>query len=108
MAPLARPPPLGRGLAGRRRAWPVAGGYRAIDSLRLEKGYRVWGADITPEDTPYEAGSASRSSADKVDFIGRDSLADRRTPPALPHSRDPERSRSARSQSGSVTSSSGA
>ena len=34
----------------------VAGGYRAIDSMRLEKGYRVWGADITPDDTPYEAG----------------------------------------------------
>src|SRR4029453_2967532 len=30
----------------------VAGGYRAIDSLRLEKGYRVWGADITPDETP--------------------------------------------------------
>jgi glycine cleavage system aminomethyltransferase T/glycine/D-amino acid oxidase-like deaminating enzyme len=34
----------------------VAGGYRAIDSMRLEKGYRVWGADITPDETPYEAG----------------------------------------------------
>ncbi len=34
----------------------VAGGYRAIDSLRLEKGYRVWAADVTPEETPYEAG----------------------------------------------------
>jgi 4-methylaminobutanoate oxidase (formaldehyde-forming) len=34
----------------------VAGGYRAIDSLRLEKGYRVWGADITPDETPHEAG----------------------------------------------------
>jgi glycine cleavage system aminomethyltransferase T len=34
----------------------VAGGYRAIDSLRLEKGYRVWAADITPDETPYEAG----------------------------------------------------
>jgi 4-methylaminobutanoate oxidase (formaldehyde-forming) len=34
----------------------VAGGYRAIDSLRLEKGYRVWGADITPTENPYEAG----------------------------------------------------
>src|SRR5204863_435333 len=34
----------------------AAGGYKAIDSLRLEKGYRVWGADITPDDTPYEAG----------------------------------------------------
>ena len=30
----------------------VAGGYRAIDALRLEKGYRVWSSDITPEDTP--------------------------------------------------------
>ncbi|MHB8531179.1 MAG: GcvT family protein [Solirubrobacteraceae bacterium] len=34
----------------------VAGGYRAIDSMRLEKGYRVWAADITPEETPLEAG----------------------------------------------------
>jgi 4-methylaminobutanoate oxidase (formaldehyde-forming) len=34
----------------------VAGGYRAIDSLRLEKGYRVWAADITPDESPYEAG----------------------------------------------------
>jgi 4-methylaminobutanoate oxidase (formaldehyde-forming) len=34
----------------------VAGGYRAIDSLRLEKGYRVWASDITPEENPYEAG----------------------------------------------------
>jgi 4-methylaminobutanoate oxidase (formaldehyde-forming) len=34
----------------------VAGGYRAIDSLRLEKGYRVWAADITPDETPYEGG----------------------------------------------------
>ncbi|WP_275419370.1 aminomethyltransferase family protein [Acrocarpospora phusangensis] len=31
-------------------------GYRAIDSMRLEKGYRVWGLDITPETTPLEAG----------------------------------------------------
>jgi glycine cleavage system aminomethyltransferase T/glycine/D-amino acid oxidase-like deaminating enzyme len=34
----------------------VAGGYRAIDSMRLEKGYRVWAADITSDETPYEAG----------------------------------------------------
>jgi glycine cleavage system aminomethyltransferase T/glycine/D-amino acid oxidase-like deaminating enzyme len=34
----------------------VAGGYRAIDAMRLEKGYRVWGADITPDETPFEAG----------------------------------------------------
>ena len=34
----------------------VAGGYRAIDSMRLEKGYRVWAADITTDETPMEAG----------------------------------------------------
>jgi glycine cleavage system aminomethyltransferase T/glycine/D-amino acid oxidase-like deaminating enzyme len=34
----------------------VAGGYRAIESMRLEKGYRVWGSDITAETNPYEAG----------------------------------------------------
>ncbi|GAA4596610.1 FAD-dependent oxidoreductase [Planotetraspora phitsanulokensis] len=31
-------------------------GYRALDSMRLEKGYRIWGLDITPETTPLEAG----------------------------------------------------
>ena len=55
----------------------VAGGYKAIDSLRLEKGYRVWGADITPEDTPFEAGLDFAVKLDKVDFIGRDSLLER-------------------------------
>ncbi len=34
----------------------VPAGYRAIESLRLEKGYRVWGTDITPETSPLEAG----------------------------------------------------
>jgi heterotetrameric sarcosine oxidase gamma subunit len=34
----------------------VPTGYRALESLRLEKGYRAWGADITPNDTPFEAG----------------------------------------------------
>ena len=52
-----------------------AGGYRAIDSLRLEKGYRVWGADITPETTPYEAGLGFAVRIDKPGgFIGRDAL----------------------------------
>jgi glycine cleavage system aminomethyltransferase T len=53
----------------------VAGGYKAIDSLRLEKGYRVWGADITPEDTPFEAGLGFAVKLDKGDFIGREALA---------------------------------
>jgi glycine cleavage system aminomethyltransferase T/glycine/D-amino acid oxidase-like deaminating enzyme len=58
----------------------VAGGYRAIDSCRLEKGYRVWGADITPEDTPYEAGLGFAVKLDKGDFIGRDALLAKREP----------------------------
>ena len=53
----------------------VAAGYRAIDALRLEKGYRVWSSDITPEETPYEAGLGFAVKLDKgVDFIGRDAL----------------------------------
>ena len=51
-------------------------GYRAIDSLRVEKGYRVWGADITPDDTPFEAGLGFCVRADK-EFIGSDALGDR-------------------------------
>jgi glycine cleavage system aminomethyltransferase T/glycine/D-amino acid oxidase-like deaminating enzyme len=50
-----------------------AGGYRAIDSLRLEKGYRVWGADVTPDETPYEAGLGFCVKLDK-DFLGRAAL----------------------------------
>jgi len=51
-----------------------AGGYKAVDSLRLEKGYRVWGADIGPEVNPYEAGLGFTVKLDKGDFIGRDAL----------------------------------
>jgi len=54
----------------------VAGGYKAIDSLRLEKGYRVWGADISPEDTPYEAGLGFAVKPEKGPFVGRDALAE--------------------------------
>jgi 4-methylaminobutanoate oxidase (formaldehyde-forming) len=53
----------------------LAGGYRAIDSLRLEKGYRVWSSDITPEETPYEAGLGFAVRLNKnADFIGREAL----------------------------------
>jgi len=58
----------------------VAGGYRAIDSLRLEKGYRVWGSDITPDETPYEAGLAFAVKLDKGEFVGRDALLERTEP----------------------------
>ena len=56
----------------------VAGGYRAVDSLRLEKGYRVWGADITPDVDPYQAGLGFCIKLDKGDFIGRSALLKRR------------------------------
>jgi 4-methylaminobutanoate oxidase (formaldehyde-forming) len=50
-------------------------GYRAIDALRLEKGYRVWSSDITPDETPYEAGLGFAVALDKdVEFIGRGAL----------------------------------
>ncbi|HET9673743.1 MAG TPA: FAD-dependent oxidoreductase, partial [Gaiellaceae bacterium] len=58
----------------------VAGGYKAIDSCRLEKGYRVWGADITPDDTPFEAGLGFAVKLDKGDFIGREALLERQAP----------------------------
>jgi 4-methylaminobutanoate oxidase (formaldehyde-forming) len=53
----------------------IAGGYRAIDSLRLEKGYRVWAADITPDDTPLEAGLGFCVRKDKT-FLGSQALRD--------------------------------
>ncbi len=50
-------------------------GYRAIDSLRLEKGYLAWGVDITPDYTPFEAGLQFLIDWDKGDFLGAQSLA---------------------------------
>jgi 4-methylaminobutanoate oxidase (formaldehyde-forming) len=50
------------------------GGYKALDSLRLEKGYRYWSADITPTDNPLEAGLGFCVRFDKGDFVGREAL----------------------------------
>jgi 4-methylaminobutanoate oxidase (formaldehyde-forming) len=53
----------------------VPAGYRAIDSLRLEKGYRAWSTDITPETTPEAAGLDFAVRMDKASpFVGRDAL----------------------------------
>ena len=52
----------------------IAGGYKAIESLRLEKGYRYWSAEISPDYTPYEAGLGFAVKLDKSDFIGREAL----------------------------------
>jgi glycine cleavage system aminomethyltransferase T/glycine/D-amino acid oxidase-like deaminating enzyme len=53
----------------------IAAGYQAIDSMRVEKGYRVWGSDLTTETTPYEAGLGFCVKLDKPGgFEGRDAL----------------------------------
>jgi sarcosine dehydrogenase len=49
-------------------------GYRAIDSLRLEKGYCYWGAEVSPDYSPYDAGIGFAVSLDKGPFVGRDAL----------------------------------
>jgi 4-methylaminobutanoate oxidase (formaldehyde-forming) len=54
-------------------------GYRAIESLRLEKGYRAWGADIGPDHTPLESGMGwAVKLRTNTDFKGRQAVADQR------------------------------
>ena len=53
----------------------TAGGYRVLESLRMEKGYRYMGTDLTAGDTPYEAGLGFCVALDKGDFNGREALA---------------------------------
>lgn len=55
----------------------VPAGYRAIDSLRLEKGYLAWGVDITPEEDPFQAGLGSAVDMNRG-FFGREALLARR------------------------------
>lgn len=50
-------------------------GYRAIDSLRLEKRHLAWGSDITPDYNPFEAGLQFLIDWRKSDFIGAESLS---------------------------------
>jgi 4-methylaminobutanoate oxidase (formaldehyde-forming) len=54
----------------------AAAGYRAIESLRLEKGYRYWSADMHSEYNPYEAGLGFAVRLNKGDFIGRQALVE--------------------------------
>ena len=50
-------------------------GYRAIESLRMEKGYLYWSTDISPDYSPLEAGLGFRVHFDlKDDFLGRKAL----------------------------------
>ena len=50
-------------------------GMQAVNSLRLEKGYRHWESDITPDDNPYEAGLGFGVKLGKADFLGKEALA---------------------------------
>jgi glycine cleavage system aminomethyltransferase T/glycine/D-amino acid oxidase-like deaminating enzyme len=56
----------------------IAGGRGAFNGLRLEKGYRMWGTDMTTEHDPYEAGLGFAVRPDKGDFVGCEALARRR------------------------------
>lgn len=57
-------------------------GYRALESLRLEKGYRAWSSDITPNDTPFEAGLGwAVKLKSGIAFLGRDALLGRQDQP---------------------------
>ena len=54
-------------------------GYHAMEHLRLERGYREFGLELTPDDTPYEAGLGFAVKPDKPGgFIGRDAVAGQR------------------------------
>lgn len=57
-------------------------GYHALETLRLEKGYRAWSSDITPNDTPFEAGLgwAVKMRSNRP-FIGRDALESQASQP---------------------------
>lgn len=78
-------------------------GYRTLEALRLEKGYRLWGSDISADYTPFEAGLGRFVKLDKGNFIGRDALLEQAergaqavltclvvdTPDGLPHGYEP-------------------
>jgi sarcosine dehydrogenase len=50
-------------------------GYYALESLRMEKAYRAWGRELTPDDTPWQAGLGFAVKLDKPGgFVGRDAL----------------------------------
>ena len=51
------------------------GGYRVLDSLRMEKGYRYWGTDLTSSDTPYQSGLGFCVALEKGEFNGRSALS---------------------------------
>jgi len=59
-------------------------GMRAMESLRLEKSYRMWGSDLTPDYTPYEAGLNRFVRLNKGAFIGKEAL-EKQLAAGVPH-----------------------
>ena len=57
---------------------------RAMESLRLEKSYRMWGSDLTPDYTPYEAGLDRFVRLNKGAFIGKEAL-EKQLKQGVPH-----------------------
>lgn len=60
----------------------IAAGRGAFNSMRVEKGYRLWGTDMTSEHHPYQAGLGFSIARDKVGFIGAEALAALKEHPA--------------------------
>ncbi|MET0871554.1 MAG: FAD-dependent oxidoreductase [Paeniglutamicibacter terrestris] len=52
----------------------IAAGRGAFNSLRLEKGYRLWGTDVTPEHHPFESGLGFSIAKDKTGFVGAEAV----------------------------------
>jgi dimethylglycine dehydrogenase len=59
-------------------------GMRAMESLRMEKSYRMWGTDLTPDYTPYEAGLDRFVRLNKGPFIGKEAL-EKQLAAGVPH-----------------------
>jgi glycine cleavage system aminomethyltransferase T len=53
----------------------IAAGRAAFESMRIEKGYRLWGVDMDSNSNPFEVGLGFTVKPDKGEFIGRDALA---------------------------------
>ena len=60
----------------------IAAGRGAFNSMRLEKGYRLWGTDMTTEHHPYQSGLGFSVAKDKEGFVGADALARCKEQPA--------------------------
>ncbi|MET3708117.1 glycine cleavage system aminomethyltransferase T/glycine/D-amino acid oxidase-like deaminating enzyme [Arthrobacter sp. UYEF6] len=60
----------------------IAAGRGAFNSMRLEKGYRLWGTDMTSQHHPYESGLGFSIAKDKEGFVGWEALAARKEQPA--------------------------